>query len=229
MKKGKVVLAQPAAGARMLSPRPPMSSRAPGPVRGGGEEAAYRASLRHRGLLQDYQELVKETEAKKRSLYMIKLRKQRLWAEIKFLRKRYKSMSQNPSQTVVCKVRNPPMPPPVSRTSAWADDVEHRLVPAVGSSSKSQPMPRRQLGPPRACPVIDLNETCEPSHEVEMVEHYGYVEPLGISSTKRYPMEGDGAAGPSDVRMPAFWNIGNPAVRAEKRKISWQDQLALRV
>jgi len=57
-KKARVVLAQPAAGA--LPPRPPaLFSRAPGPVRGSGEEEAYRARLRYQALLHDYQELVK--------------------------------------------------------------------------------------------------------------------------------------------------------------------------
>ena len=57
IKKPKVVLAQPAVGAP--ASRPPFFSRAPGPVRGAGDEAAYRASLRYRALLQDYQELIK--------------------------------------------------------------------------------------------------------------------------------------------------------------------------
>jgi hypothetical protein len=57
MKKGKAVLAQPAALAPRM--RSSMSRAPPGPVRGGGDEAAYRASLRYRGLLQDYQELLK--------------------------------------------------------------------------------------------------------------------------------------------------------------------------
>ena len=56
-KKARVVLAQPAAGA--LPPRPPaLFSRAPGPVRGSGEEEAYRARLRYQALLHDYQEVV---------------------------------------------------------------------------------------------------------------------------------------------------------------------------
>jgi hypothetical protein len=79
----------------------------------------------------------------------------------RFLRKRYKSMSENPSQTIACRVKNRSMPPPAPR-AAWAVDVDHRLVHAVGSSSRSLPVQRRQLGPPRAPPVIDLNEACEP-------------------------------------------------------------------
>jgi hypothetical protein len=56
-KKTKIVLAQPAVGAP--TSRLPFFSRAPGPVRGAGDEAAHRASLRYRSLLQDYQELIK--------------------------------------------------------------------------------------------------------------------------------------------------------------------------
>ncbi|GJN09775.1 hypothetical protein PR202_ga27810 [Eleusine coracana subsp. coracana] len=162
---------------------------------------------------------------------MIKLMKQRLLAEVKFLRKRYKSMSENPSQTIVCRLKNRSMPPPTSRTTAWADDVEHRPVPVVGSSSKSLPVQRRQLGPPRASPVIDLNEACEPSHEeMGMGGYHGYREPLCISRTKRYPLEGEEiAAGPIGGRMPMFWDTRNPAEQAGKRKSSYQNQLVLGV
>ncbi|CAL5011564.1 unnamed protein product [Urochloa decumbens] len=219
-KKARVVLAQPAAGAP-----PPRLSRAHGPVRGSGEEAAYRARLRYQALLQDYQELLKEAQAKKRRLQMERLNKQRLLAEVKFLRKRYKSLSENPSQTIVCRVKNPAMPP-----ASRANDAHHRSVQAIGSSSRSQPVQWRHYVAPRAPPVIDLNEACEPGYEeMEMGNHHGYQEPLGIDNVRRYQMERDAAASPSEVRIPAFWDARSPAGRAGKRKISWQDQLALRV
>jgi len=226
-KKARVVLAQPAAGAPPPRP-PPLFSRAPGPVRGAGEEAAYWARLRYQALLHDYQELVKEAQAKKRRLHMERLNKQRLLAEVKFLRKRYKSMSENPSQTIVCRVRNPAMRP-ARRTAAWANDAQHRSIQAIGSSSRSQLVQWRQDDSPRASPVIDLNEACEPGYEIEMGDHHGYGEPLGINNVRRYPMEGVAAAGPSEVRIPAFWDARSLEGRAGKRKISWQDQLALRV
>ncbi|PVH36611.1 hypothetical protein PAHAL_6G121600 [Panicum hallii] len=226
-KKARVVLAQPAAGAPPPRP-PPLFSRAHGPVRGSGDEAAYRARLRYQALLHDYQELVKEAQAKKRRLHMERLNKQRLLAEVKFLRKRYKSMSENPSQTIVCRVRNPAMRP-ACRTAAWANDAQHRSVHAIGSSSRSQLLQWRQDDSPRASLVIDLNEACEPGYEeMEMGDHHGYREPLGFNKVRRYPME-DAAAGPSEVRIPAFWDARSPVGRAGKRKISWQDQLALRV
>lgn len=201
MKKAdKVVLAQPAATAPRLLPR------APGPVRDG---ESYRARLRYQSLLQDYKELLKESAAKKNRLHMEKLRKLRLLAEVKFLRRRYKSMSEDPSQAVVYKVKNPAMGGPASRTTV--------SVQAIGSSSKALPAQQQwQRPPPRASPVIDLNEACEPSSE-EMEGFHGYQESVG--------------AGPSNAKTPAaaFWDVRNPAVRAGKRKISWQDQLALRV
>ncbi|KAL6640023.1 hypothetical protein ACP70R_022333 [Stipagrostis hirtigluma subsp. patula] len=231
MKRAKFVLAQPAVGAsHPLAPRPPPSRAAPGPIRGGGEDAEYWASLRYRGLLRDYHALVKETEAKKTRLHMKKLKKQTLLAEVKFLRKRFKSLSQNPSQAMVYRVRNPAMPA-YAHTAAWADKVEHRSVHAIGSSSRSQLMQQRQDGPPRGSPVIDLNEACEQSYEDMGIEGlHGHQGPLGIDNTRRYyAMEADVAAGPSDAQMAAFWDARTVAARLGKRKMSWQDQLALRV
>jgi len=118
---------------------------------------------------------------------------------------------------------------PARRTAAWANDAQHRSIQAIGSSSRSQLVQWRQDDSPRASPVIDLNEACEPGYEMEMGDHHGYGEPLGINNVRRYPMEGVAAAGPSEVRIPAFWDARSLEGRAGKRKISWQDQLALRV
>lgn len=61
-----------------------------------------------------------------------------------------------------------------------------------------------------------------------MGDHHGYQEPLDIDKVRSHPMEGDAVAGPSEARIPAFWDARSQAGRAGKRKISWQDQ-ALRV
>ncbi|KAF0899652.1 hypothetical protein E2562_021351 [Oryza meyeriana var. granulata] len=216
MKKAKVVLAQPAA-------------RAAGHVRGavGAGDEAYRARAKYKNLLQDYQELRKETEAKQKRLQMEKLKKQRLLAEVKFLRRRYKSMSENPSQTAVYRVKDSALPPTLRQTACAHDD-ERRMVHAIGISSKGPSAHRRLDSAPRASPVIDLNEACEPSSE-EMEEIHGYQEPVRAGKVMKYPMEGDFAADSSDAKMAAFWDVRSAASRAGKRKISWQDQLALRV
>ncbi|KAF7084105.1 hypothetical protein CFC21_087791 [Triticum aestivum] len=221
----KVVLAQPAAAA---APPPRPLPRAPRPVRGDGGEA-FRASQRYQSLLQDYKELLKETAAKKNRLHLEKLKKQRLSAEVKFLRRRYKSMSENPSQTAVYRLKNPAMTP-TSRTAVWVD--HHGPVQAVGSSSKVHlpAQQQRQHLVPRASPVIDLNEACELSSSEETEEFHGYQETVRVDKVNRYLLEGNVVAGPSDSKMPTFWDARNPAAtRAGKRKISWQDQLALRV
>ncbi|KAM3228011.1 hypothetical protein ACQJBY_059630 [Aegilops geniculata] len=220
----KVVLAQPAAAAA-TPPRP--LPRAPRSVRGDGGEA-FRASQRYQSLLQDYKELLKETAAKKNRLHLEKLKKQRLSAEVKFLRRRYKSMSENPSQTAVYRLKNPAMAP-TSRTTVWVD--HHRPVQAVASPSKGhQPMQQQRQHPvPRASPVIDLNEACELSSSEETEEFHGYQETARADKVNKYMLEGNVVAGPSDSKMSAFWDARNPAVvRAGKRKISWQE-LALRV
>lgn len=79
----------------------------------------------------------------------------------RFLRKRYKSMSENPSQTIVCRVRNPAVRP-ASRTAAWANDAPYRSVQAISSSSRNQPVQWTHEGSARVTPAIDLNEACEP-------------------------------------------------------------------
>ncbi|KAL5232181.1 hypothetical protein ABZP36_030957 [Zizania latifolia] len=159
MKKAKVVLAQPAARAPPPPPQPVPVPRAAGRVRGGGE--AYRARAKYQDLLQDYEELLKETEAKKKRLHMEKLKKQRLLAEVKFLRRRYKSMLENPSQTVVYRVKNPAFPF-TSWPTAWVHSDVRRTVQAIGSSSKGASAQRRLDSSQRASPAIDLNEACEP-------------------------------------------------------------------
>ncbi|KAL5223128.1 hypothetical protein ABZP36_027841 [Zizania latifolia] len=222
MKKAKVILAQPAARSPPL-PAP----RAAGHVRGGGE--AYRATAKYRNLLVDYQELLKETEAKKKRLHMEGLKKQRLLAEVKFLRRRYKSLLENPSQTVVYRVKNPAFP---LASQPTAHDNGHRRVQAIGSSSKGASVVQRRIdSAQRASPVIDLNEACQQSSE-ETEGFHGYHQESSRADRvkKKYPVvEGDVAAGPSDAKMAAFWDVRNAAARAGKRKISWQDQLALRV
>ncbi|XP_006659262.1 uncharacterized protein LOC102709863 [Oryza brachyantha] len=225
MRKAKVVLAQPAA-------RAPPSPLLPRHVRGGavgvGEEV-YRARAKFKNLLQDYEELLKETHAKKKRLQVEKLKKQKLLAEVKFLRSRYRSMSENPSQTFVYRVKNPALPPTLQH-NGWVHGDEHQTFQAIGSPSKGPSAHRRLKSAPRTSPVIDLNEACQPSSE-EMEELHGYQQPVRAGKVMKYPMEDDGAtgAGPSNAKMAAFWDARSAASRAGKRKISWQDQLALRV
>ncbi|KAJ6355294.1 hypothetical protein OIU77_005807 [Salix suchowensis] len=57
-----------------------------------------RIMLKHQSLMQDYEELYKETEAKKRKLQMMRQKKLTLMAEVRFLRRRYKFLTQNKSK-----------------------------------------------------------------------------------------------------------------------------------
>ncbi|KAJ6958202.1 hypothetical protein NC653_039988 [Populus alba x Populus x berolinensis] len=54
-----------------------------------------RIVFKHQSLMQDYEELYKETEAKKRKLQMMRQKKLTLMAEVRFLRRRYKYLTQN--------------------------------------------------------------------------------------------------------------------------------------
>uniref|UniRef100_M8CTI0 Uncharacterized protein n=1 Tax=Aegilops tauschii TaxID=37682 RepID=M8CTI0_AEGTA len=76
----------------------------------------------------------------------------------------------------------------------------------------------------------DYKELLKSSSE-ETEEFHGYQETVRADKVNRYLLEGNVVAGPSDSKMPAFWDARNSAAAraAGKRKISWQDQLALRV
>ncbi|KAF9662733.1 hypothetical protein SADUNF_Sadunf18G0085000 [Salix dunnii] len=84
MKKMKGV----AAAAAMNSPSPSYATIYEDP----------RIMLKHQSLMQDYEELYKETEAKKRKLQMMRQKKLTLMAEVRFLRRRYKFLTQNKSK-----------------------------------------------------------------------------------------------------------------------------------
>ncbi|XP_057988046.1 uncharacterized protein LOC131171888 [Hevea brasiliensis] len=57
-----------------------------------------RTRLKHQSLMQDYEELYRETESQKRKLEMMKQKRLTLLSEVRFLRQRYKFLMQNQSQ-----------------------------------------------------------------------------------------------------------------------------------
>ncbi|CAN6178774.1 unnamed protein product [Urochloa humidicola] len=73
-------------------------------------------------------------------------------------------------------MKNPAMTP-ATQAAAWANDTHHRLVQAIGSSSRSQPVQWRQDVAPRVPLVIDLNEACEP-----VISVINLISPLATSN-----------------------------------------------
>ncbi|KAG6502091.1 uncharacterized protein LOC121998501 [Zingiber officinale] len=66
-----------------------------------GKDTIDRGRFKRQYLMQDYEELKKESEAKKKQLELIKQKKRRLMNEVKILGKKYLSFLENPSQTTL--------------------------------------------------------------------------------------------------------------------------------
>ncbi|XP_010912170.1 uncharacterized protein [Elaeis guineensis] len=186
-----------------------------------GEQA--RAWFRHQSLLQDYEELLKETEAKRKQLQKAHQRKLKLVAEVKFLRKRYRCLLKNPLQktTYRLKKRSPKIP---------AQVVYHGRAPNLVTQEEVHHKDRsnivRDAAVPSTSAVLDLNQVSSLNGE-EMEEFQVEWEPLKADKLNKCSTEGDLVA--NDLKLSICRDVGKGVNRAGKRKITWQDQVALKV
>ncbi|KAG1327538.1 hypothetical protein COCNU_01G014720 [Cocos nucifera] len=186
-----------------------------------GERA--RAWFRHQSLLQDYEELLKETEAKRKQLQKAHQRKLKLVAEVRFLRKRYRCLWRNPTQktTYRLKKRSPKIP---------AQVVSHCRAPNPVTQEEVHQKDRsyivRDAAVPSTSAVLDLNQVSSPNGE-EMEEFQVEWEPLKVDKLNKCSTEGDLVA--NDLKLSICRDVGKGVNRAGKRKITWLDQVALKV
>jgi hypothetical protein len=174
---------------------------------GGGD----RTKFRYQSLWLDYQDLHKETEAKRKQLMKAKQRKLKLKTEVKFLRRKFKSLSNNPSQIIQHHLKKQ-QTRKEETSSNW--DANQVTGSAIGI------IIRDRDAAPRAS-VIDLNQACVPIGD-EMDDFDAPREPVRPDKMKSYYVEGEQAMA-SDVRTLVCRDGKG------KRKITWQDQVALRV
>ncbi|XP_011018048.1 PREDICTED: uncharacterized protein LOC105121195 [Populus euphratica] len=102
-----------------------------------------RIMFKHQSLMQDYEELYKETEAKKRKLQMMRQKKITLMAEVRFLRRRYKYLTQNK-----------PKKAPMERSFVQPQN----LVPASKNLKKEKSYSRNNAALRPPVPRFDLNQ-----------------------------------------------------------------------
>ncbi|MCL7029472.1 hypothetical protein MKW94_012572 [Papaver nudicaule] len=180
------------------------------------EDSRNRFNNKHQSLIQDFNYLQKETEAKKRKLHKEKQRKLTLLAEVRFLRRRYKFLMRNQS----------PVTPRVER------DLVRSQAPVSHKESYLMPKPS---------PVLDLNQISngedelgdyyvshhqEPPMRMEKKPKRKYVR--RVEQQQRLPQQHQ-QQHPSDANMLVCREVMNGSSRPGKRKISWQDQVALQV
>lgn len=234
-----------------------------------------RIMLKHQSLMQDYDELYKETEAKKRKLQMMRQKKLTLMAEVRFLRRRYKYLTQNKSQkppmeqnfvqplnlvTASKKLKeknssgnNASLRPPVPRfdlnqkgkvyiereatlrNPAPIFDLNKKQKTHIGRevallnstipdlNKKERTYSVKEATVHNNTPIFDLNEI-----STEEEEHVNG-DMLRTEEPKISLMRGASDEMHNERKLSACRNVGNGSSRAGKRKITWQDQVALRV
>ncbi|CAA7407308.1 unnamed protein product [Spirodela intermedia] len=178
-----------------------------------------RGMFRLQGLMQDYDDLLKEAEAKRKRLHMDRQRALKLTDEVRFLRRRYKYLTADPSPLKVKSARpkNTPMAP---------KNRARKNSTLLNTSPQSEELPprqrqrsRREKEPavPTNAAVLDLNQISLPNEEEGEGEFPG--------AWGSHPMEMAGG----DLKLLICRDTGSGTSRTGKRKISWQDQVALNV
>ncbi|CAA7408099.1 unnamed protein product [Spirodela intermedia] len=205
-----------------------------------------RAWFKLQHLKQDYEDLQKDAAVKRRRLTMARQRARKLNDEVRFLRRRYKFLIQNASP-IPYKLKTRPQ-----KTSNALKLRERRSpirVDAVGRDDGSHTAEEATL--PKTSGILDLNQISLPEGEeaefqspseappMESSRRYlpegdavpsgGSRPPLAESSSRRRTPEGDLPGGLLKSPICRDAGGGGGSSRRGKRKVSWQDQVALKV
>ncbi|XP_042378202.1 uncharacterized protein LOC121976537 isoform X2 [Zingiber officinale] len=177
-----------------------------------------KARSRHQSLLWDYGDLVEETEAKRKKLQIANQKKLKLLAEVKFLQRRYKSLSQNPSGTKQLRLKKKSQSQSLIGQPSNAN--AYPQLPAKDQRSKL-----RDADTPCTSALIDLNQIGEDTEEYPSSFS---VEPMKSDKLRKSLVEDNSVA--NDLNLSICRDVVHESSnKVAKRKITWQDQLALRV
>ncbi|XP_028794003.1 uncharacterized protein LOC114749636 [Neltuma alba] len=236
-----------------------------------------RSKYRHQCLLQDYEELERETEVMRRKLQILKQKKLMLSTEVRFCRQRCRYLMRNPSSKLqprqdVSPLHNPKIQASIVSKNRKYSRKETSLQSRIASRSyakervsdgvegKSQKPARvfdlnqnaRSLTGKDAffinssAQLFDLNQN-DRIHSgkdltkksislfdlnqisVEEEELMGDIENMKSEEPKRSARKGACNEEHGDIKLSGCRSMGNGSNRTRKRKISWQDQVALRV
>ncbi|KAL6331505.1 hypothetical protein AAG906_011445 [Vitis piasezkii] len=216
-----------------------------------------KSRFKHQSLLQDFHELQKETEAMKKKLQSVNQNKLTLLAEVRFLRRRYKYLLKNMApktppepelkqpQNSATQLKNITREKNHSGKQAAAmrnpapvfgGNMKERIHkgkvaalpnpdPGYELNQKTRGYSGKEAALRNPVPVFDLNQKDRREEEEVQVN----VESVGVEEQKKSVIRGGNDDQHSDMKLSVCRNIGNGPNRAGKRKISWQDQVALRV
>ncbi|XP_043707754.1 uncharacterized protein LOC122657059 [Telopea speciosissima] len=171
------------------------------------EEA--RTRFKHQSLMQDYQDLLKDTETLKSQLQRSKQNRSVLRAEVRFLRRRYKHLVAVQSPSTPTEPDPPRLMNPEIRGEPHAEKRSYR--------EKEAPLTNHS--------VFDLNQVSRGEDD-----EFQVLEPVRMEKKFKnnlVPMGGGDEQLTTDLNLPVCRDIGNGS-RPGKRKITWSDQVALR-
>lgn len=97
-------------------------------------------------------------------------------------------------------------------------------VPVFDLNQKDRVYSGKEAAGRNPVPFFDLNKISREEEEVQV-----NVESAGVEEQKKSVIRGGNDDQHSDMKLSVCRNMGNGPNRAGKRKISWQDQVALRV
>ncbi|XP_065849851.1 uncharacterized protein [Euphorbia lathyris] len=243
-----------------------------------------RIRLRHQSLVQDYEDLYKETEAQKDKIEMMMKKKLALLAEVRFLKQRFQYLKQNQSQKPASEPKSVQRnqsqkpasePKSVQRNQSQKPASEPKSVQRpklvngsrtvrkeqnhngknaaahidlnrkkkVYSEKEAAPQMRNPATIPdlnqneriysgkeasvrNSTPIFDLNQISMEEEELRANDEGMRID----EAAKICLMRGGSDEQHGDMKLSAACrSVGNGSSRAGKRKISWQDQVALRV
>ncbi|XVF35575.1 hypothetical protein REPUB_Repub18cG0157700 [Reevesia pubescens] len=239
-----------------------------------------RTKFKHQSLMQDFEDLHKETQAMRKKLQMMKEQKLTLLAEVRFLKRRHKFLMQNQSSNTPAErnfVQHQNMV--IRRKSNMKEKKsigkEHTLrrlatgfdlnqkgktysekettfthpsltfdlkqkqqkkfsgkeeftlrssLPILDLNQRERLYSGKEASARSMTPIFDLNQISREEEELQANDNSVRIEEFKKSSIRIGSDEQH-----NDIKMSACRNTGNGPNRVGKRRISWQDQLALRV
>ncbi|XP_074586080.1 uncharacterized protein LOC141841787 [Curcuma longa] len=174
-----------------------------------GKDTIDRGRFKHQYLMQDYEELKKETEAKKKQLELIRQKKRRLMTEVKILGKKYLSFLENPSQTTLFGIKK--QFNQLSSSSAC-----NNLPLFALSEMKNQKV--IEAANPRSTTLLDLNQF---SH----LDGESHMDALKLDVLNEYEV----SQGPDNQTIAICRDAQKNSSRVCRRKSTWQDPAILKV
>ncbi|EAZ09133.1 hypothetical protein OsI_31402 [Oryza sativa Indica Group] len=159
-------------------------------------------------LRRDYRDVLKDNEMKRRKLESINKRKLVLLSEVKFLQKKLNSFKKNDSQQVRLKKKAPRVPSHVGINDASAFYGASTEVPSTSKRTD-----------------LDLNQDAAMNDELsDFPGHHNHLE---LKKAEQAGVDEDIMT--ADVNLSACRDTGNSPASDDKRSVSWQDRVALKV